>query len=438
MRLILVILLLAISIPACARHYWALQTASDICVWTPASAAQGAADRAQDILDEIRAYWIPGPLPSECTFSQTSPFAIFLAQPEAPLTTLAIYSDQETMARDLDRFDVWGLTMPTQLADGTWAPRSDLFQRLPDGASIDSQSILFLSCERRDTWERCAAHELVHALQLAQWDVDFDGWPRQLFRILQEGAARHTEYLLAGLDRFDLRTAGPVALWLAKGNDLATAPEFLLYEIGASLVNAILRRISPAHFWAIFSGPCRSGILHLALGIRPSFGSAVRAACGMSWDALVEAWRVQAAAMTPVDGSHHVYRWLQDAFSLRASLLEPLLSGDERDCGRMLGEAVYDGAAEDAWLDEVDASYRNAFAEPTPEVLEALHEREATLIDYARERAGAVQEVADVLRLGIVARRDGTSTDKYVHRFVEVVNAFIPLAVQQPIPERDP
>ncbi|MGB2984107.1 MAG: hypothetical protein WBC63_09680 [Candidatus Bipolaricaulia bacterium] len=86
-------------------------------------------------------------------------------------------------------------------------------------------------------------------------------------------------------------------------------------------------------------------------------------------------------------------------------------------------------------MDEVDRILRAADSDQgqSAEVLEALHEREATLVDYARELAGAVGEVAEVLRLGILARRVDASAAKYIRAFVEVANAFVPIAVRQSI-----
>ena len=45
-------------------------------------------------------------------------------------------------------------------------------------------------------------------------------------------------------------------------------------------------------------------------------------------------------------------------------------------------------------------------------------------------------EIAEVLRLGILARRGEDTAMAYVRAFIDVVNAHVPVAVQQPIADR--
>ncbi len=104
---------------------------------------------------------------------------------------------------------------------------------------IHSSSLLFTCWHPDDDWKRIAAYKLVHAMQLTQWNVDSGTLTSPYNLILKEATARHTEYALGYLDRYDLCTDGPVPIWLAEGGELHEAPEFLLYEIGASLVGGL-------------------------------------------------------------------------------------------------------------------------------------------------------------------------------------------------------
>jgi hypothetical protein len=433
MRAIVVVLPLVISLSVAAQSDWAVQTSSDICVWAAPSVGSGVAERIEEILHAVEDYWIPDPLPAACTPPQTSPLSIYFGPSEVPLATIALYSDAESMRRDLDRFDADGLaTAYSSVYDYGLRPTAFL-DRLPEDAIIQSLSLLYVCCDSDDDWGRIAAHELVHALQLTQWDVDSTSSAFPYFDILQEGTARHTEYALGYLDRFDLRTAGPVSIWLAESDDLHEAPEFLLYEIGASLVDALVRRAPPDVLWSALSGPCRSTIWNWLYTSWGGFGAAFADAYGLSWDAFLDAWVDEASAVDPPPGSQHVYRWLRDAYGLRATLLAPLLDEDQQKRIEAVAEAVYLGTAGAADLDEIDGVLRAANGGPTPEVLEALHEREGTVIEYARGYAGAVGEVADVLRQGILARKGETPADDYVRAFVDVVNAYVPIAVRRPI-----
>ena len=132
----------------------------------------------------------------------------------------------------------------------------------------------------------------------------------------------------------------------------------------------------------------------------------------------------------PVPGSEEVYRWHREAHDLRMELLLPLLDEAAPSTIESAEAAIYAGAATAETFEDVDRLLGRAHAVPTPEVLDALRAREATLIDYARGHAGAVSDVAVVLRLGILARRREVPADDYARAFVTVVNRFIPIAGQ--------
>ena len=437
LRAILVVLMLSISQPVAEQPEWVVQTSSIICVWTAPCVGADMAEGTQRILDAVEDYWIPEPLPDACAPPQTSALSVYFGPSNMPLATVALYTEEESMHRDLDRFDASGLTtFYSSFYDYGFLRPKAFLDRLPEDALIHSRSLLFVCCYPDEDWEQVLAHELVHALQRIQWDADSEALSDLHNRLLEEGTARHTEYALGYLDRFDLRTAGPVSIWLAEGGDLREAPGFLLYEIGASLVDALVRRRSPTVLWAVLSGPCRSTIWDRLLGDSPRFDVAFREVYGQSWEESLDAWSSDAASVVPAPGSEHVYRWLRDAYRLRASLLAPLLSAEEIGRIETLEEVVHLGTADALAFDEIDGILQGAHGDPTCEILEALHEREATLIHYARERAGAFNEIAEVLRLGILARRGEDTAMAYVRAFIDVVNAHVPVAVQQPIADR--
>jgi len=390
-------------------------------------------DGIQQILDSGEAYWLPEPLSANCTPPQTAPLSMTFASRNVPLATIALYDDMETMHCDLDRFDLRGLAGSGSLLHMGGLHTAELLDRLPEGTTIGSLSLLFAYRSPDEEWKRLVAHELVHALQFLQWDVSSTAAIYPYVAFLQEGTARYSEHALGFLEDFALRSAGPVSIWLAEGLDLRKAPEFLLYGIGASIVDALVRRRPPDVLWSALSGPCRSAIKNWFFASWFSCDAAFADAYGLSWDAFLDAWSSEAAAVVPPTGAELVYRWLHDAYGLRSRLLEPLLSAEVVDWIDRVEEAIYAGMAEPSQLDELDDILRAASGQPTPDVFEALHEREATVIDYARERAGAVGQVAEVLRLGILARRGDVAAEEYVRAFVDVVNVYVPIAVQQPM-----
>jgi len=164
------------------------------------------------------------------------------------------------------------------------------------------------------------------------------------------------------------------------------------------------------------------------------FDGAFLVAYGEPWESFLGVWARDTAVVLPVPGSEQLYRWLREAYDLRVELLLPLL--DETALSRIeaVKAAVHAGAATPDALDDVDRLLAAAAdADLVHDALDALHEREATLIDYARGRAGAVRDVAEVLRLGIRARKGEIPPEDYARAFVAVVNRFIPIAVQLPV-----
>jgi len=379
------------------------------------------------------AYWTPDPSPDWCVPPGSVPLWSFI---DAPLATVALYTNMEMMRRDLNRFDVGGLAAINPFPNRFEGEDYTAFVRhLPEGTELRGTALLFV-CDppENDDWQRVATHELVHALRFRQWDINSHAMLYPYYRLLVEGVARYSEYALEYLDRFDLHVDGPVTIWLAQGGQLSQVPEFLLYEIGASLVDALVRCATPDALWSVLSGPCRSAILNLcAKDHCVAFEAAFSGTYGQSWEAFLEAWARDAATLPSVPGSEDIYQWRRGAYSLRAELLAPLL--DERNIERIdaLATAVWLGSADAAEFAGIDAMLRGASGEPTSDVLEALLEREGTLISYARERAGAFSEVAEVLLLGIRARKGEAPPASYVRAFVDVVNQFIPIAVQQSI-----
>ncbi len=437
MRILLVVLGIAIviSCAVAAESDWAVRLTEDLCLWAPESAVDGgSAEVIQAALDAVEDYWTPGPVPSDCVLPEDSPLSAYMSDcANVPLATVALYADLETMRRDLDRFDLRTLVIWYQPPPyGAFRPTAFL-ARLPDDATIRSGSLVFACRCSDEMWECSIVYGLACALQRRQWDLAL---PAPYDALLMAGVAEHTEYALGYRDRFDLGVAGPVSIWLAEGGRLGDAPQFLFREIGASLVDALVHRNTPAALWSVASGPCRSWSISWLLGRSTGFDAAFFETYGCAWEAFLDTWSSETAATIPAVGSQFVYRWLRDAYVLRATLLAPLLSSEQSDRIAAMTETLYTGAGSAAELDAVDAILRNACGIPTSEALEALREREATLIDYAREWAGVVSEVAEVLRLGILARRGDVPAEEYVRAFVDVVNEFIPMAVQQPIADR--
>ena len=262
MRHMAFLLLVSLPLAAGAQPAVSVQTAPQVCVWSEAGDGPSTAWRISEILADVEAYWAPEAIPEDCIPVAVSSYCAPPGTDGQPTASIMLYGTAESMHRDLGRFDVAGLAMSVDpfVSPGLRACR--LADRFGAGMVIEGLSLLFVCCYPDEDWERIAAHELVHALQFAHWSLDPDAVTDAHRTLLTEGAARHTEYALGFLDRFDLHTAGPVSIWLSEGGDIQEPPWFLRYDIGASLVGALVRRAGPETLWSVASGPCRSSLLN--------------------------------------------------------------------------------------------------------------------------------------------------------------------------------
>jgi hypothetical protein len=412
---------------------WAVQTSSALCVFLP-NDAEGAIPLAtvERTLSEITTYWGSelGPLVGPDDSGTPAPF----------LCSLFVYPDRETMWRDLDRFDVGGMTVSHAAWEDRWMLRIPMRDRLPESVAAmcgAAWAVAFVDGHPDGGWVRTTVHELTHALQSGPWPFG-SGLTTAESHLLWEGVAEWTTYALgyAG-DDFNHDVQGLVAFWLQSGGDVGSIPFYLRTAVGTSLVERCCRLRDAPTFWAMCTA-AQTTSLHVADTVDVTvhwpfdFHGTCRTAYGAEWDDLTSSWATEVRSMSVCADTEHRIRWLRDAFALRLALLRPLLSETTRAELESLSALAGEGAASSVDLDRAEGLLRRAPEEGLTIDVDALTARESTLKRYALLVDGARSDVVNVLRLGMLARRGVSNPREYASAFASAVNAYVPAAVRLP------
>lgn len=332
-----------------------------------------------------------------------------------------LYADPEGLWRDTGRCGAEGLFLPA-----VW-PQEDL-ELLADlramiarekGASEVFLGGVALSCCLPEGWQGTLAHELVHALQFEVYLEDPEmGLDVRLF---VEGMARWTEFALGYKGDFKLHVREPVAIWLSRGGRLTEVPEFILYAVGASLVERMCSVLSPPEVVALFSPSLRA---LLGLPEDADFPELFLALSGTTWEDFLADWRrwIEETRVTPA--AELLYEEWRLGIGLREAFLWPLLSGEERQELEAIRRAIWEGRATEADLERADILLRSAWAEPTEELLDALARRARSLRDWAREISGP-EAAAEITSLWLLPYTDPDHPERYVRAFVDAVNTYL-------------
>ena len=298
------------------------------------------------------------------------------------------------------------------------------------------------------SWESILAHEFTHLLQY-QTDstlAEFDESLPVPFRLLFEGMAGLTQFRLGFRSGFDVTVLQPAARWIQVGGRPSAAPDYILYEVGATLVDAACRIADEATFWRIFSllgfgiDPLGryDGLLnepdvsvleaqfHETVGAdwetyeNMPFEERFELNIGVDWSAFLASWIAEMTAVEVTPAGEAAFEWLRRNVSLRRELLRPVLAPEALDRLAALGERVFlDDAGSLVDVDEADrllATPATAIGEDT---VDALAWRVPTLTKTLRRMGVSTEYVYGLSMLLLRADEDPVP---YVEAFVEIVN----------------
>ncbi|MEN6369802.1 MAG: hypothetical protein ABFD77_08915 [Thermotogota bacterium] len=395
---------------------WTVQTSSDIVLFV-----QGDVDASvplaliEQSLSEIVAYWgIDANVVRNARGSAS------------PLCSVSLYSDWELMAREFGRFDISGMARACGVN-----PKAPTGAPAPGPCAVSPFAVIASGYPTGD-WLAIVAHEVAHVLQWRTWHFGLNlTWMEDdLFR---EGMAEWTRYALGSGD-FGADSQSLVSFWLRAGGTLDAVPFYLEYDVGASLVERCVRLGGPQKLWAICSETTAIPIGDTGVNwYKPiDFARSFSEAYGIDWDSYLADWATEARLTDVPRGTEIRDRYMRDAFNLRGELLRPLLSGESCAALEEIKQAVVDRTATSADLDYAETLLRGA-----PEVdveidVEALSAREETLKGYALQVDGSRDDVVNVLRLGMLARRGEADAQEYAAAFAEAVNSYVSAAVSLP------
>ena len=375
----------------------------------------------QDIYEAVTGFWLPpGTSPAELASLWTlnvSP-ELLPSPPERALVVL--YDDFEGFWCDVDYFGVAGLfyrDIPDNVLEG------------PLGAVARMETNVAVlgciaACCLPTRWEATLAHELTHMIQsLAGFRVPELGLDPNL---VVEGMARWTEHALGYRSpmEWDLERE-MAAIWVREADGLSSVPLFVVYELGATLMGALAKRLPPPAILGLFSrGP------HAAEGIpREEFLAGFREAYGAEWDTFLRSWLAGLRAVGISPAGKLLYEYRRRGIRPRWSFLWPLLSPEDRAELAEIHARLYSGAATEADLARAEAILEGVPVAATEEILEALERRQDSLKRWARIISGPAA-AAEVTRLNIV--RLSASPEEYVRTFVDLVNRYLIFQVPSP------
>jgi len=328
---------------------------------------------------------------------------------------IALYPCSEAMWRDFRRFDFGGLF---SLYEAT-----GMYGRLPEEQDFVPFDSVVSCCFPDGAWEATLVHELTHYLQVP-FLAGIEDLPID-YRLFQEGMAEWTEFeLVYGEERFDLWATQLTALWLEQGGSLVDVPEFVLYEIGASLVGHLCDLCSPAELYFLFLGMSLDPLAEDEEVDVPPFSDRFVALYGMTWEEFVVAWEEHVCVAEVNPGAHILYEAKRRELVLRSNFLRPLLSPEERSTFEQAWDVIWNGEGTTDDLDAAEQILVSAWAEPTEEILEALAVREESLRECVRERSGD-EAAASILQLSLMRTTQRDKPEEYLRTFVEYVNTHL-------------
>jgi len=395
------------------------------------------AARAEEILGEVWGLWLPDEVATAIPRHFFNPWSLppDLLPPakEGPSFDVALYDDPEELWQETRRFGIEG-TYVTPYYLGLEDPCQRLRERfLQAGAPDDwgAWGVILAYCPPGDC-PALLSHELTHGLQdYVEMQIPTDFCPKELDReprLVIEGMARWTEFALGYGGDFETLVRGPVAIWLKAGGTLDRVPEFLLYEIGASLFEYLSQSLSPPEMLALFSPPVRE-----LLGLPgEEFPELFRELYGEGWEKFLSGWRAWIRATEATHQAELVYEEKRLGIGLRESFLWPLLTEEEREEIGDIRWAIREGRGTLEELLRADAILRGAWAEPTEELLSSLSIRTASLRDWVRAISGP-KASAKVSALWLIWNAEPDHPERYVQAFVEAVNSFLVSPAPSPL-----
>lgn len=388
----------------------------------------------EQLFAEVWAFWFPQgsiPLPLFDLLKDMPEALEALGIPgyqpvEAPQFNVVIYDDPEKLGEESRRFGLTGFYM-------AWCydPREfcwELSHRFSEAGMPSDWRVLgaVIGCCPGGDCPALFSHEFTHAVQqYAQFAV-----PDTLLkepRLLIEGMARWTEFALDQGGDFDLLVRGPVSIWLELGGTLEEVPEFLVYEIGASLFEYLSFTLSPPEILALFSSPVRELLGLPEEGFSELFGNLY----GADWETFLAGWRDWIRAIEPSPQAELVYEAQRLGISFREAFLLPLLTEEEREEIDGARRAIMEGRGTDRELFRADAILREAWAEPSEQVLSAVELRMPSLKNWARAISGP-EASARVITISLLKYTEPDHPDLYLRAFVDAVNGYLVSPVPSP------
>ncbi len=386
------------------------------------------APRAEELFTEVMDYWLPFPaeVQTEPEVDIIAPGVVGKLRGKYGLSTskpkdavVFLYTDPERFWDDTAHYGAEGITL-----SGLW-PRGGLGQCL--GEVLAKQrinplmGIVMCFCKGCDC-PAILAHEFTHLVQFTVLSVPLDQWfpDGKITSLLVEGMARWAEYELVYADprAFVLSVRKPVAYWLSVGGKLEHIPYGLRYEMGASIVDYLARKLSPGEIMALISPRLER---ELGLPVGDDFIEAFHAIYGEPWEDFVAAWRRHEGELGPTPSGENLYKLYLRNIWLRASFLWPFLSPQERE--RLSARAVQ-ATVNTRDPDWAEGILQGVWKPPTPEILKAIGRRLEPLRRAAREISGTEAELA-VMRLSLEWATGTCDPEECIREYVKIVNRYL-------------
>ncbi|MGY4706536.1 hypothetical protein ACVNPS_02110 [Candidatus Bipolaricaulota sp. J31] len=205
------------------------------------------------------------------------------------------------------------------------------------------------------------------------------------------------------------------------GGELERIPWILRYEVGASFVERLVREVgSPAAVLALFCPGVRE---YLGYPTDAAPAAVLRDITGLTWEGFLGRWRTELLGLRVTPAGELIHRFYMRNVELRAAFLRPLLAPDARRELERLRERVVAGRGTEADLARAEAILGDAWAEPTPGILDAIRARMEPLRRLAREISGSEGMLA-VYELSIALATGKCAPEECVRAFVALVNRY--------------
>ena len=413
---------------------WALVETDHLAVFSQdKDMVSSVAPLAEEVFTEVMDYWLPFPfeIQTEPETEIVAPGVVGELREEYGLSTLKakdaavfLYSDSERFWDDTAAYGAMGLATAGGIRLEGY-PRRRMEEEIGEALRANNMNplmgIVVCLCQGGGC-PAVLAHEFTHLVQFTVHSVPLDQWfpDGKLASLLVEGMARWAEYKLVYVNpqAFEFSVRKPVAYWLSVGGELGHIPYGLRYEVGASIVGYLARRLSPGEIMALISPELER---ELGLPVGDGFSEAFRAIHGEPWEDFVADWRRHEGELGPTPSGERLYELYVRNVWLRASFLWPLLSPLERE---RLSARALQATVNTRGLDWAEGILRGAWKPPSPEVLEAIRRRLEPLRRVAREISGTEAELA-VMSLSLKWATGGCDPAECIREYVELVNRYL-------------